>query len=95
MCRALNRGSKRVWLLHVGEHNFGRRQRRFGRKAIRTSHGGDDRHRRGTQVAQNITARPPACTDEKNGIPDACCSHTANQRSPLPRGNKHSQQLTA
>ena len=23
MCRALNQGSKRVWLLHVGEHNFG------------------------------------------------------------------------
>ena len=95
MCRALNQGSKRVWLLHVGEHNFGRRQRRFGRKAIRASHAGDDRHRRGTQVAQNITARPPACTDEKNRIPDACCSHTANQRSSLPRSNKHSQQWTA
>ena len=30
MCRALNQGSKRVWLLHVGEHNFGTCQRRFG-----------------------------------------------------------------
>jgi hypothetical protein len=68
MCRALNQGSKRVWLLHVGENNFGRCQRRFGGKAIRASHAGDDRHRRRTQVAQNITARLPACTDEKNRL---------------------------
>ena len=77
MCRALDQGSKRVWLLHVGDGNFGRCQRRFGGKAMRASHAGDDRHRRGAQVAQNITARLPACTDEKNRIPAACCSHTA------------------
>ncbi len=43
------------------------------------------RHRRVTQVAQNITTRSPACTDDKNRIPYTCCSHTANQRSSLPR----------
>ena len=69
MCRALNQGSKRVWLLHVGEHNFGTWQRRFGRRAIRASHAGNDRHRRVTQVAQNITARPSACTEREESNP--------------------------
>jgi hypothetical protein len=37
----------------------------------------------------------PACTDKKNRIPEACCSHNANRRSSLSRGNKHSGQWTA
>ena len=83
MRRALNQRSKRVWLLYVGERNFATCQQRFGCKAIRASHAGNDRYRRVTQVAENITARPSACTDEKNRIPDARCSHTANRRSSL------------
>ena len=66
MCRALNQRRKRMWLLHVGENNFGRCQRRVRGKAIGAAHAGDNRHRRGTQVAQNIAASLPACTDEKN-----------------------------
>jgi hypothetical protein len=77
MCRALNQRSKGVWLLHVDESNFGRCKRRFRGKASRVSHACDDWHRRGTQEAQNITARLPACTDEKNRIPDARCTHSA------------------
>ena len=76
MCRALNQRSKGVWLLHVDESNFGSRQRRFRGKAIRVSHAGDDWHRRGTQEAQNITARPPACTDGRIES-DARCTHCA------------------
>ena len=87
MCRALNQRSKRVWLLHVGESNFGGCRRRFGGKAIRAAHAGDNRHRRGTQIAQNITARLPACSDEKNRILDACSSHDANRRSSSIQGN--------
>ena len=77
MRRALNQRSKGVWLLHVDESNFGRCKRRFRGKASRVSHACDDWHRRGTQEAQNITARLPACTDEKNRIPDARCTHRA------------------
>ena len=77
VCRALDQGSQRVRLLHVGANHFRGGKRRFQTKAIGAPHASDDRRRNGTQIAQNMTARPPARSYDKNRIPEACCTHRA------------------